>query len=91
MAVPKNKGKYLYVGMAPLSLKKSNGLELPNADVFFKPFHTHALRVLLYTIILSKNIKYTSTVIVRKLKKCRLFIIRGSRTHGRPLLIKDTD
>ena len=68
----------LYVGMAPtrpLNLKKSNGLELPKSDVLSLLDKKHALRVLLYTIILSNIVKYTRTAIFGKLKKRRLFII----------------
>ena len=45
----------------PISLNKNN---LPNG--FYKPFLS-ALRLLLYTIILSKYIKYAGTVILRNL------------------------
>ena len=50
----------------PISLNKSNNSELMNADDISLLRQT-ALRVLLYTIILSKYVKYTATVILGKL------------------------
>ena len=50
----------------PISPNKSNDSELTKADDKSLLRQT-ALRVLLYTIILSKYVKYTTTVILEKL------------------------
>ena len=47
----------------PISLNKCNGSELPNAKTFSDKLH--ALRVLLYTIILSKYVKIKGHFIQR--------------------------
>ena len=61
----------LYVGKAPtrpLTLNKSNGSELPNADVLSLFGQTTcSASQLLYTLILSKHVKYTATVNLRNL------------------------
>ena len=45
----------------PLSLNKSNGSELLNADILSFSDKLHALRLLLYTIVLSVYVKYSES------------------------------
>ena len=66
----------------PISLNKRNGSELLNADVFSFLDKQHTLRVLLYTIILSKYVKYKATVILSKLEKTPILLLSSSVQMG---------
>ena len=57
------------VPTCPLALAKITVHKIPNVNILTLLYTKYALWVLLYTLILSKYLKYTATVIVGKLKK----------------------